>query len=81
MLPLQICIGPTIRISRESWCLPYAGFSLANFALLAGFFCTGGTIRMGREMLCLPYVGLLFGVVELCAVQLTSNPITSPVGR
>ena len=27
MIPLQICIGPTIRIGRESWCLPYAGFS------------------------------------------------------
>ena len=26
MQPLQICIGPTIRIRRESWCLPYAGF-------------------------------------------------------
>ena len=26
MQPLQICIGPTIRIGRESWCLPYAGF-------------------------------------------------------
>ena len=25
-LPLQICIGPTIRIGPESWCLPYAGF-------------------------------------------------------
>ena len=24
--PLQICIGPSIRIGRESWCLPYAGF-------------------------------------------------------
>ena len=24
--PLQICIGSTIRIGRESWCLPYAGF-------------------------------------------------------
>ena len=24
--PLQICIGPTVRIGRESWCLPYAGF-------------------------------------------------------
>ena len=24
--PLDICIGPTIRISREGWCLPYAGF-------------------------------------------------------
>ena len=23
--PLQNCIGPTIRIGRESWCLPYAG--------------------------------------------------------
>ena len=26
MQPLQICIGPIIRIGRESWCLPYAGF-------------------------------------------------------
>ena len=26
MRPLQFCIGPTIRIGRESWCLPYAGF-------------------------------------------------------
>ena len=26
MQPLQICIGPTICIGRESWCLPYAGF-------------------------------------------------------
>ena len=26
MQPLQICIGPTIRIVQESWCLPYAGF-------------------------------------------------------
>ena len=25
MQPPQICIGPTIRIGRESWCLPYAG--------------------------------------------------------
>ena len=24
--PLQICIRLTIRIGRESWCLPYAGF-------------------------------------------------------
>ena len=23
---LKNCIGPTIRIGRESWCLPYAGF-------------------------------------------------------
>ena len=26
MQPLKICIGPIIRIGRESWCLPYAGF-------------------------------------------------------
>ena len=25
MQPFQICIGPIIRIGRESWCLPYAG--------------------------------------------------------
>ena len=23
---LQNCIGPTIRIAQESWCLTYAGF-------------------------------------------------------
>ena len=23
---LQNCIGPTIRIGRDSWCLPYAVF-------------------------------------------------------
>ena len=33
MQPLQICIGPTIRIGRESWCLPYAGF----FIIVSGF--------------------------------------------
>ena len=27
MQPLKICIGPNIRIGRESWCLTYAGFS------------------------------------------------------
>ena len=31
MQPLQICIGPTIRIGQESWCLPYAGFFYLSF--------------------------------------------------
>ena len=31
MQSLQICIGPTIRIGRKSWCLPYVGFFLSNF--------------------------------------------------
>ena len=26
MQPVKNCFGPTIRISGESWCLPYAGF-------------------------------------------------------
>ena len=30
MQPFKICIGPTIRIGRESWCLPYAGFFFIN---------------------------------------------------
>ena len=25
-VPFQICIGSTLCIGRESWCLPYAGF-------------------------------------------------------
>ena len=31
MQPLQICIGPTIHIGRESWCFPYAGFFIVPF--------------------------------------------------
>ena len=31
MQQLQICIGPIIRIGRESWCLPYAGFFVCWF--------------------------------------------------
>ena len=27
---LQNCIRPTIRIIRESWCLPYAGFFIQH---------------------------------------------------
>ena len=27
---VQNCIGPTIRIGGESWCLPYAGFFTLN---------------------------------------------------
>ena len=34
MRPLKICIGPTIRIGRESWCLPYAGFFSAELKKL-----------------------------------------------
>ena len=34
MQPLEICIGPTIRIGRESWCLPYAGFLHTKVAQL-----------------------------------------------
>ena len=37
MQPLQICIGPTIRIGRESRCLPYAGF--LGFDTIVWGFC------------------------------------------
>ena len=43
MQPLQICIGPTIRIGRESWCLPYAGF----FKII--FFNETGLENEGRS--------------------------------
>ena len=33
MEPFQICIGPTIRIGQESWCLPYAGFFWSKLPL------------------------------------------------
>ena len=28
--PLNICIGPTLCIGRESWCLLYAGFFIVH---------------------------------------------------
>ena len=44
MQPLQICIGPIIRIGRESWCLPYAGFFLPyNIVFLS--FCIGPVLN------------------------------------
>ena len=30
-----MCIGPTIRIGRESWCLPYAGFLIDAYPKLS----------------------------------------------
>ena len=33
MQPLQNCIGPTICIGREIWCLPYAGFLVMTWTL------------------------------------------------
>ena len=45
----SICIGPTIRIGRESWCLPYAGFfkkplkKLKEFDHFKVFFRVAGT--------------------------------------
>ena len=35
MQPIKICIGPSIRIGRESWCLPYAGFFVVGLATSA----------------------------------------------
>ena len=35
--PLQICIGPTICISQESWCLPFAGFFLITNSYVSTF--------------------------------------------
>ena len=45
MQPLQICIGPTIRIGRESWCLPYAGFF---FAQVANYLVGRCTLELGQ---------------------------------
>ena len=38
MQPLQICIGPTISIGQEGWCLLYAGFFLI-LCKTATIFC------------------------------------------
>ena len=44
----QNCIGPTIRIVRESWCLPYAGFF---FNCLGFFNCTPNFLHEGERLL------------------------------
>ena len=44
MQPLQICIGSTIRIDRESWCLQYAGFLRISSASFVGFATTNALI-------------------------------------
>ena len=46
MQPLQICIGPTIRIGRESWCLPYAGFFRSNTTTQDIVFAKSDTTRI-----------------------------------
>ena len=63
MQPLQVCIGPIIRIGRESWCLPYAGFFLMQNAYLIG---SGASIRNGWEIRCLPYAGFFFVMIVIC---------------
>ena len=41
MQPLQVCIGPIIRIGRESWCLPYAKFLYTELqTLIDALHCT-----------------------------------------
>ena len=67
MQQLPICIGPIIRIGRESWCLPYAGFLKLDTSLDIKIMiqkvlqplqiCICPTIRIGRESWCLPYAG------------------------
>ena len=46
MQPLQICIGPIIRIGRESWCLPYAGF----FVTVKAFPADTPSIASGNKL-------------------------------
>ena len=49
---LQNCIGPTIRIGRESWCLPYAGFLTKCLAkVLRGTFQAGPAYNIVEETL------------------------------
>ena len=43
MQPLQIFIGSTIPIGRESWCLPYAGFLALRFLVIFAIFHLGWT--------------------------------------
>ena len=57
MQPLQICIGPTIRFSQESWCLPYAVFFCGPFK---PYYCPlWGTLQ--GEGLCLWLWALVTG--------------------
>ena len=49
MQPLQISIGPTIRIGRESWCLPYAGFLNKNLKTF-NFFQPLNPLKVRRKI-------------------------------
>ena len=54
--PLQICIGPAIRIGQESWCLPYVGFFRVLMPrwemalLLWDLFCSPGRIAWAGDI-------------------------------
>ena len=48
MQPLQICIGPIIRIGRESWCLPFAGFFTMTLTLVGPWSC-GHPFQINRQ--------------------------------
>ena len=67
MQPLQNCIGPTIRIGRESWCLPYAGF-LAR-GLVLSFLCVQNNIKYHYVL-----------VVSLTTNSIT-NPFNTPLAN
>ena len=65
MQPLQICIGPTIRIGQESWCLPYAGFLLnaldiVNIQNIIKNNFYGGLI-LQKHCFCFNYCGWVSG--------------------
>ena len=51
MQPLQICIGPIIRIGRESWCLPYAGFFITDFVYQGCYFFVPKLSTLDNKML------------------------------
>ena len=55
MQPLQICIGPTIRIGQESWCLSYAGFFGTDSLLKV--FETNDIVGNSKLIASLKYVG------------------------
>ena len=66
MQPLQICIGPIIRIGRESWCLLYAEFFITSFTPSFTKHATMSVVSEGS--------GFLSGGIHDSSSDLTFGP-------
>ena len=71
MQPLQVCIGPIIRIGRESWCLPYAGFFCSSLPQSSSRDIRGCVVcrRLPMQFILRPLIGLLSSLLNLLQLR------------